>query len=63
MEWRCDEPPKDRKILGFINFCGQKRINVILWMEHKNCWVTDMQLNHINPPICWMHLPEFPDKK
>ena len=60
MEWIFTEPPKDRKILAFINFCGQKRINVVKWSNLHNVWITDMQLNHINPPICWMELPDAP---
>lgn len=61
MEWIFTEPPKDRKVLAYIDFCGQKRINVIKWCNLHNIWITDMQLNHINPPLCWMELPDAPN--
>lgn len=61
MEWIFTEPPKDRKVLAYINFCGQKRINVVKWSNLHNIWITDMQLNNINPPLCWMELPDAPN--
>ena len=54
------EPPKDKKILACIEFCGVRRINVIHWSKYSETWITDMQLNHINPPLFWMELPKMP---
>jgi len=54
------EPPKDKKILACIVFCGTSRINVIHWSKYSKTWITDMQLNHINPPLFWMELPKMP---
>lgn len=61
MKWIFTEPPKDRDILAYIDFCGQKRITVVYWSNVYNTWLTDMQLNHIDMPLCWMELPEAPN--
>lgn len=61
MEWLFTEAPKDRKILACINLCGRIRRNVVEWSDLHNVWITDMQLNHISPPICWAELPHVPN--
>lgn len=61
MNWKYTDPPKDRKVLAYIDFCGRKRINVIKWSKTEETYITDMQLNWIDPPICWMELPDEPN--